>query len=273
MKKSLAYLFCMLFSALWMMSCSTTKRAEKSLSIDGMDKTEYVEKVLSSQNKWQAVTARMTLELKADGKKSTSVGGSLRIKRGEVIQLSLAPLLGIEIGRAEITPEGMLVVDRINKRYVRVSFEELKALSRVDLTYDMLQALFLNEMFAPGKSRLSERDVKCELGTDKASWELRKGKPFSYRYLTELPEGRLTRSEIGLMGTAYGVHWTYADFRSLAQDMFPTHMEASFEGSRRPLSAVLHLSRLSVNGDWESHTTISSKYQKVELADLIKILF
>ena len=52
MKKSLVYLFCMLFSALWMMSCSTTKRAEKSLSIDGMDKTEYVEKVLSSQNKW-----------------------------------------------------------------------------------------------------------------------------------------------------------------------------------------------------------------------------
>ena len=106
MKKSLVYLFCMLFSALWMMSCSTTKKAEKSLSIDGMDKIEYVEKVLSSQEKWQTVTARMTLELKADGKKSTSVGGSLRIKRGEVIQLSLAPLLGIEIGRAEITPAG-----------------------------------------------------------------------------------------------------------------------------------------------------------------------
>jgi hypothetical protein len=83
----------------------------------------------------------MTLELKADGKKSTSVGGSLRIRRGEVIQLSLAPLLGIEIGRAEITPDGMLVVDRINKRYVRVSFEELKALSRVDLTYDILRAI------------------------------------------------------------------------------------------------------------------------------------
>ena len=273
MRKFLAYTFFILSAVVWLTSCSTTKNAKKSHSIDGFDEAEYVEKVISLQKGWEALTARMTLELNIDGRKTTKLGGTLRVKRGEVIQLSLAPFLGIEIGRAEISPEGMLVVDRVNKRYVRVSFEELNVLSKINLSYDLLQALFLNEMYVPGKDGLSERDFKWKVEADEVIWEVRKNKPLSCHYTTGISEGRLERSRINLTGTPYGVAWEYTDFRSLAQGLFPSHMEAVFEGSRRPLVAMIDLSRLSVNNDWETHTQVSSKYEKVELSDLIKMLF
>lgn len=53
------------------------------------------------------------------------------MKRDEVIQLSIAPFLGIEVARAEISPDGVLVMDRMNKRYVQVPFDELKIWQRL----------------------------------------------------------------------------------------------------------------------------------------------
>ena len=65
-----------------------------------------------------------------------------RLKRGESIQLLVAPLLGIEVARLEIT-WWIVGVDRLNKRYVNVSFEELSRLANTDLSFNILQSLFL----------------------------------------------------------------------------------------------------------------------------------
>ena len=77
-------------------SCSSTKTVKKSVSIDGMDETEYVETVLTNAVSPSALTAKMALTLNLDGKGDTKVSGTLRIKKGEVIQMSIAPFLGID---------------------------------------------------------------------------------------------------------------------------------------------------------------------------------
>ena len=63
------------------------------------------------------------------GGRSVSTGGNLRMRMGEVIQVSLHdPLLGIsEIGRLEISPESILVIDRYNKRYTTMSYDEINS--------------------------------------------------------------------------------------------------------------------------------------------------
>ena len=118
------------------------------------------------------LTAKMAATFTLNGKSTGRVNGTLRIKRGEVIQMSITPFLGIEVGRAEISPEGVLVIDRVNKRYVQVSFEQLKGLANVNLDYHILEALFLNEIFLPGKNKLSVRDLSAaEVAQRKENWE------------------------------------------------------------------------------------------------------
>ena len=97
-------------------------------------------------------------------------------------------------------------------------------------------------------------------------------KRFSYQFLTEAPEALLKESLIGLNGTPYFLYWKYADFRRLGQKQFPTDMKLAFEGGKKPLKAAFSLSRLSTDADWETHTKVSKKYERVELEDILKQL-
>ena len=256
-------------------SCSTTKSIKKSHSIEGMTETEFVQNVIENAGGWNALTAKMSLSLDWEGKGETKVSGTLRIKKGEVVQLSIAPLLGIEVARAEISPNGILVIDRMNKRYVEVSFAEVKALAKADLDFHTLQALFLNELFLPGKGDLTARDAfsfKVEPEAEGVWLNVKRAKRFGYHFLTEAPEALLKESYIGLNGTPYGLRWKYDDFHALGKKQFPVDMELAFEGGRKPVKAALALSRLSTNGNWETRTEVSKKYEKVELEEILKIL-
>ena len=256
-------------------SCSTTKSIKKSHSIEGMTETEFVENVIENAGGWNALTAKMSLSLDWEGRGETKVSGTLRIKKGEVVQLSIAPLLGIEVARAEISPNGILVIDRMNKRYVEVSFAEVKALAKADLDFHTLQALFLNELFLPGKDDLTPRDAssfRVEPEMEGVWLNVKRAKRFGYHFLTEAPEALLKESYIGLNGTPYGLRWKYDDFRALERKQFPVDMKLAFEGGKKPVKAAFALSRLSTNGDWEARTEVSKKYEKVELEEILKIL-
>lgn len=256
-------------------SCSSTKNMKKSHSIEGMTEMEYFEAVISNTGGRDALTAKMSLSIDVGGKGTTKVNGTLRIKKNEVIQMSITPLLGIEVARAEISPDGILVIDRMNKRYVEVSFVEVKALTNVDLDFHSLQALFLNELFLPGKGDLTSRDVssfQMNVEPDGVVLDVKKAKRFSYQFLTQAPEALLKESCIGLMGAPYLLRWRYDDFRPLASLSFPTDMQVSFEGIKKPMKAALSLTRLSTHADWDAHTEVSPRYEKVRLEDILKLL-
>ena len=256
-------------------SCSTTKTLKNAHFIDGMTEVEYMEYVITNNGGWQALTAKVALSIDLEGKGATKVNGTLRIKKDEVIQLSIVPLLGIEVGRAEISPEGILVIDRMNKRYVKVSFAEVRKLANADLDFHSLQALFLNELFLPGKDDLSARDASSfslEAGSQGVVLDVKKTKRFAYRFLVQTSDALLKESSIALRDTPYLLRWEYDSFRPLEQKQFPTEMQVTFEGGKKPAKASFGLSRLSTNSNWETHTEVSKRYQKVELEDILKQL-
>lgn len=274
MRRFYPFVWAMMLMAM-LASCSSTKSLKKSHSIEGMTEVEYLGKVMENTGGWDALTAKMALTISLDGKNSTKVNGSIRIKKGEVIQISIAPLLGIEVARAEISPEGVLVIDRMNKRYVKVAFDDVKRLAKADLDFHSLQALFLNELFLPGRGNLTIRDASAfgmEAMVDGVMLDVKKGRRFSYRFLTQAPEALLRESRIGLVSTPYLLCWKYDDFRFLGQKCFPTDMQVSFEGGQKMVKAAFALSRLSTDADWETHTKVPGKYDKVELEDILKLL-
>lgn len=275
MIRRFSYLIGLMLMVAFFASCSSTKSIKKSHSIEGMTETEFVENVIENAGGWKALTAKMSLSVDLEGKGATKVSGTLRIKKDEVIQISITPVLGIEVARVEISPNGILVIDRMNKQYVDVSFEEVKTLAKTDLTFHTLQALFLNELFLPGKGDLTVRDAssfKVQPEAEGVWLNVKRSKRFGYHFLAEAPEALLKESYIGLNGTSYGLRWKYEDFRTLEKKQFPMDMKLAFEGGRKPVKASLALSRLSTNGDWETYTAVSRKYKKVELEEILKLL-
>lgn len=257
-----------------MASCSSTRKLEREPSVGGLTGRLYVEKVIENAPDWDRVSGKVAIALNVDGK-TTRFTASMRIKRGEVIQLSVAPLLGIEVARAEISPDGLLLIDRLHKRYVNASFKALETLAQTDLNFHILQALFLNELFLPDKTAIMHEDAsRFEISSvdQRAHLRVKGTRSMDYSFYTTVEEGWLEESCIAKKNTPYQLKWTYRDFKALDGKPFPVDVEAAFIGTDKKLELSMQFSRLAVGGDWAIHTEIPSKYQKIEVTELLKML-
>ena len=250
------------------------RHTERAPMIGGLKGEEYQEKVISSLPHWNCVTGKVALNLNTGSSKNTKLSATLRMKKGEVIQLSVAPLLGIEVARLEISPERILAVDRLHKQYVEVSFEDLNRMANLNLSFNVLQSLFMNEIFLPGKETVEVYDLHRFRMTSEgnyALWKVKDTKKLAYSFRTTADKGWLENTSVALSGTPYALNWTYGEFCKLGAAYFPQHILAELMGSGKTYSLDMKLSRMSVGEDWETRTSLSSKYKKIELATLLKM--
>lgn len=273
MKQLIHWLYIICLVAL-VSACGTSRHAERVPMIGGLKGEEYQEKVVAGFPQWNCVTGKVALNLNTGSGKNMKLSATLRMKKGEVIQLSVAPLLGIEVARLEISPERILAVDRLHKQYVELSFEELNRMANLDLSFNVLQSLFLNEIFLPGKEKVEVADLHRFHMTsegDRALWEVKNSKKLAYHFWTTADKGWLETTSVSLLGTAYALKWTYGDFAKLGAGYFPQHMLAELQGTGKAYSLDMKFSRMSVDENWETHTELSSRYKKMELATLLKM--
>lgn len=112
---------------------------------------------------------------------SFTVNGTMKMKRDDRVQLSLLmPILRSEMVRLEVSPDTILVVDRMNKRFVRASRKELKGLLPKKVTFDNLEKLLYNAAKPEGKRSITGTELGIP-SMDKAKLELSgfSDKPFT----------------------------------------------------------------------------------------------
>lgn len=266
-----SYLVCLIIT---ISACSSLRHTERVPMVGGLKGEEYQEKVISGSSHWDCVTGKVALSLNVESLRNTKLSATLRMKKGEVIQLSVAPLLGIEVARLEISPDRILAVDRLHKQYVEVSFNELNRMTNLNFNFNVLQSLFLNEIFLPEKEKVEVADLsrfRMTVEGEHALWKVTDSRNFDYCFRTTSDRGWLENTSVSLRGTAYALNWTYGDFSKLGAGYFPQHILAEFQGTGKEYSLDMKLSRMSVGENWETHTVLSSKYKKMELIAWLKM--
>lgn len=265
-------LACML---LLVTSCKTGKTVGSSQGLDKLSAANYLEAVIKNSPHFEAFTSRVKFNLNLNGK-NVSVNGILRMKHNDVIQLSLLmPVLRTELGRLEITKDHILMIDRMNRRYVQVPYGDLKFFADTDVSFYTLQSLFWNKIFLPGRDSVSINDFpsfSVRRESDYTEIEVKKSKLFTYLFMTKSDAGLLTESTIGLRSKDYRLNWKYRDFQVVENKNFPSRMNVSFRGGKKPMEAELVLSRMSANGDWDTRTAIPGKYKEMDVNQLLKLL-
>lgn len=127
-------------------SCRSSRKAQKGDDTPVQPVVEQrVDTILSNETNLVAkVKATVVM-----GAQSVTTDGTLRMRRDEVIQLSLIdPYLGImEVGRMELTPNRILIVDRVNKQYIETTYERFQGLNSrlAEFDFKAIQLLFWNE--------------------------------------------------------------------------------------------------------------------------------
>ena len=105
-----------------------------------------------------ASTLQLTIPNKGGG--SMSVGGTMKMKTHERVQVSLLmPILRTEVARIEITPDEVLLVDRMNRRFVRATKEELKGMLPKNVEFSRLEKILMDASLPGGKTELTGKDI------------------------------------------------------------------------------------------------------------------
>ncbi len=290
MKKKLLRLFPLLLSLLLCIgaaSCRSGKELAKpspspagkttalgsSKSSGAAAAAAYVEKVAAQRCGTSFLTAKAKVQLSGIGK-DVSVSGTLRMKRDDVVQLSLT-VFGVEVGRMEFTPADVLVVDRVNKQYVRASYSEVDFLRQAELDFYSLQALFWDELFVPG-----QREAKgfasrfLASSADGGTMLTLTGTPsLSYSFLTDASSALVTALDVkgAKAGDAGNFSWRYGGFTAFGGRQFPSEMDMSVTGlpGGKSFGLSLRLSRLSSDSGWNTRTTVSAKYQRRSVKEVL----
>ena len=266
--------------ALLLTGCSTSRNALRNTVIGGLSGTEYMEKVIEWTPQRENLTARTRVQLNMGSESSSvSVNANMRIRRGELIRLSVAPVLGIEVARMDITPKGVLVIDRMNRRYVEIGFAEVADILKVEVDFNALQSLFLNEIFLPGRESLTVEDaVKFDLSEQDGRAHLQvkdsrsQMKDSRYSFFTSATVGRLEETVISLKDLPYALHCRYTDFTMVGSDVFPQSIELTPEGTQKKYSLGLKLSRIGTDSGWDAKSEVPAKYRKMTVQEVIQLI-
>ena len=182
--KSKISVLCIVCAAL-LVSCRSSKNVASS---DGQSSVEASEvqtpsiKNARSLTNQTNLTAKVRVKLNYDGN-NVGTSGTLRMRIGEVIQLSiLDPVLGaVEVGRLEIDPTSVLVIDRYNKRYVAIPYDELNAYSRQQLDYETIEYHFWEQVLRtdtdelqfqiPAGKKTVSMNLRLSNKNEKSDWE------------------------------------------------------------------------------------------------------
>ena len=270
-----ALLLCVLLAA-----CASKKQAVTTTTVT----TEVTEPVVSplqdivktvnaNRQDETFATAKINLAL-SSSEKSISVGGTLRMKRDDVIQLSLVSFGIFEVARIEITPEYFMGIDKINKQYVKASFEDVSFFKRAGIDFYTLQALFWDELFLPGagKKMPTDKQFKKSMDGERAKLTNADSQLAVLSFFVNIASGLNRKTVVSphAEGSSPYLTWEYTDFGSLGKKSFPTWHRLSIASGSKPINAILTLSNLKNDSNWETRTdTPGRNYKEMTVEKLM----
>lgn len=255
-------------------ACRSSRPAGGKPSTTAVSDLEHVERVIAQAPQATCVNAKMRFSLQL-GNKDFSIGGNFRMKKDDVIQLSLVGFGIIEGGRIEFTRDSVLLLDRIHQQYVSVAYRDVRFLREAQVDFYTLQALFGNELVLPGLPHVTQAEasgfeVTHEQGD--AVLAARQGnRRLAYRFVTSLVTGLLEQTSIS-SGSGYTLKWSYGDFVDLAGAKYPSFQKVELSGLRVPAVMTISLNRIATDDGWATRTQVSKRYQRISGDEFIKML-
>jgi len=158
MKKSFIKAMVMLSLVSVAMACKSKKAVvattpEVKAAPVASDKKEANIKLLRSKNiNFNTLSMKGKANLKVPGNENT-VTVNVRIQRDQKIWMSITALLGIEVARAVITPDSIMVLNKLQNTYVRQPFSYIYRYTSKQVSFKMLQDVLtgntINTLFSP----------------------------------------------------------------------------------------------------------------------------
>lgn len=258
-----------LLSLLFFAGCKSKKvtLVDSDGTLKAKTHTEVVDDILSHELNYKTITTKGSVTVK--GKRLTTV---FKLVKDEVLQASVRiPIIGAEAMRVDITPEKIVLIDRLSARYAEVDLKDTGVSAMVAFNFYNLQALLTNQLFVAGENRVNKNDYsKFNIKAADNKYLLHTQDHNSIEYLFSVnPAERIVSTLINSSSKGVSLLWNYDKFVEDGAFIYPTDMEANLTIKAKKMNVGISYSTLDVNTDLNVDTSVPSKYKKVDILDLI----
>lgn len=270
MKKQNIVLFSVLLMAFALAGCRSARQAESPARVSRKPQNEQLIPLAQYPENVKAVSAKTSIALDYEGH-AVTVKGRLRMRRDDVVQMTITAFGLMEIASIEFTPKGGYIIDRVNKRYAKVDFSS-GYMKLAGLDFSIVQALFWNRLFIPGEeeawAKTSEFSIES-VGEQKLVAPTNQ-KALECKFYTDADYKQVQQTDLALQH--YVATWGYGQFEDIDGYAFPTTFDVSVGGSSRTIGSRIMLTGVSTADTGWSGTTELSRYKKVELEQMFSLL-
>lgn len=259
-------------------SCGSKKKAiegNQPASTVTLQENEFMQKVNDNAQTVKFITSKLKFTVEF-GTQDIALTGNLRMKRDDVIRLQLMAFGFVEAARLEFTKDYVLIMDRINKQYLKAPYNQIDFLRNSGINFYTLQALFWNELFMPNRSSLSADDLKkynVAASGDDAVISLEDGK-LSYSWLAGQKNAIIKMANILYKDRFNGnsqLNWDYISFERLENNkQFPNKMDVTLTMPKKEIKLGITLNYIGQETEWETRTSVSNKYREVPVDEILR---
>lgn len=241
------------------------------------DKVQFLESVKEQAQTGKFLTSKVKFSVEVGPQKLT-LTGNLKMKRDDVIRLQLMAFGFVEAGRIEMTKDYVLIMDRINKQYLKAPWMSVDFLRNSGLNFNTIQALFWNELFRPNQTSVDKQTADSlatydmlQSGDDMiVSLESEK---MDYSWLVSREAAVIRMANILYKDRFHGnsqLNWDYDQFEKLNKKAFPRKHAISLTTPEKEVKLGMTLNYIGADTEWEPRTEISNKYREVTVDEILR---
>ena len=260
-------------------SCGSHKKVQQPvvMNAETREKVDFISAVQENAQTAKFMTSKVKFSVEVGPQKLT-LTGNLKMKRDDVIRLQLMAFGFVEAGRIEMTKDYVLIMDRINKQYLKAPWMSVDFLRNSGLNFNTIQALFWNELFRPNQVKAEKQSLDSlaaysiiENGDDMII-SFDEGK-MDYSWLASKENALLRMANILYKDKLNGntqLNWDYDQFEKLNKTCFPTKHGITLSTSGKEVKLGMTLSYIGAESEWETRTEVSNKYREVTVDEILR---
>lgn len=258
-------------------ACKSTKNLQNESANDTgsiVEQHQFLQKVSDNSQDAKFITSKIKFQVQV-GPQDLTLTGNLKMKRDDVIRLQLMAFGFVEAARLEFTKEYVLIMDRINKQYLRVPYDYLAFMRNSGINFYSLQALFWNELFQPGEEKLTEEKLdnyQANMVTNDVVISYDRDK-LSYRWLADKNNAMIKMANVIYKDKYRGntqLNWDYDKFEPVGKKQFPTNNVITFTMPEKEVKINMRLNYIGNESDWETRTEVSGRYKEVMIDEILR---
>lgn len=265
MKKNKLYIgFCLLLVVAMLSSCKTKQITTTSSELSVVDYT--VAQVQQQQPQFSYLNISKMDIVANYGTQQLSFRATVKAVTDSLLVFSVQPLLGVEMFRLEFTPTSFRIIDKWNRKYTDNTYDFLRYSLGVDVNFNVIQALFFNQLFVVD-GVVAPNHFVVETLPQEPTRLVHLGTGLIQRF--ELVDKQMAIAKTELIVDKGRLTCTYANHRMQNGVRFPLALNITMQVGGKLADVDCQISQLEFNKSFEYSTVNLERYEKVAFSKII----